>query len=464
MLRFFRLNDPYRLIFVLLAVLALGTKAEWETSKITQPELNGVLVGEMMADGKTLYAEVWHPMPPLAAFTQYLLDALFDRSLIARHITSLALIFFQAALFGILLISTRAFNESNYLPSFVFALLCFFSFDTIGLTGELIGASILLLALNSLLKEIDFKRQRDETIHNLGFYLGLASLAVFYNVVFFVGVGILLFLFTRVEFRRFGLYLFGFLLPHLALNLWYFWRGNLELLWQNFYIANLNFNSHSLFELRGLLILAVVPIAYFVFSLIMMRRDARLTKYQSQIAQVMFLWLVLGVVETYLGQTQTPQALLVCAPPVAYFISHYFLLMRRKWIADAMMWLLIIGLLLMNSLAIRNFIPGIDLSKIQLNESGALDFSGKKILVMDDDMSPYITNSTSTYFLDWSLSQRVFSEPDIYHHVLLVSKAFEQDPPDVIIDRKNNLKGILQYLPQVREKYRREGDYYFRIP
>jgi hypothetical protein len=464
MLRFFRLNDPYRLIFVLLAVLALGTKAEIEISKITLPELNGVLVGEMMANGKSMYSEVWHPMPPVAAFAQYLLDFMFDRSLVARHITSVALIFIQAALFGFMLISTRAFNESNYLPSFVYAVLSFFSFDTIGLTGELIGACLLLLAMNSLLKEIDFKKQRDETIHNLGFYLGLASLAVFSNVVFFVGVAILLFLFTRVEFRRFGLYVIGFLLPHLVINLWYYWHGSIDLLWQNFYIANLNFNTQSLFELRGLLILAVVPIAYFVFSLIMMRRDARLTKYQSQIAQVMFLWLVLGIVETYFGQTRTPQSLLVCAPPIAYFISHYFLLIRRKWIAETMMWLFVITLLVMNSLSIRNFVPGINLSKIQLNDGNRLNFSGKKILVMEDDMSPYVSNSTSTYFLDWNLSQHIFKEPDVYQHVLVVSKAFEEDPPDVIIDHGNNLKGVLPYLPQVREKYRREGDHYIRIP
>jgi hypothetical protein len=463
MLRFFRLNDPYRLLFVFIAVIVLGLKTEFENSEITLPEFNGVLVGEMMGDGKSMYTEVWHSMPPMAAFVQYLHDVAFDRSFLARHITALVFLFIQAALFGIMLINNRAFNESNYLPSFIMAIISFFSFDTVSITGEIVGATLLLLAMNNLLKEIEFKRPSDETIHNLGFYLGLASLSVFSYIVFFVGVGVLLFIFTRVEYRRFGLYLIGFLFPHLIINMWYYWNDNINLLWSNFYVANFNFSSQSLIDLKSLLILSFLPVSYFLFSLIMMRRDARLTKYQSQIAQIMFLWLILGLIEIYLNPMRTPQALLVCAPPFVYYISHYFLLIKRKWIAEIMAWIFLIGILGIESITSRKLIPAVDFKPLYVAELKNSYPEEKKVLVLNDDLSPYINNTTSSYFLDWKLSQDIFLQPDIYQHVLLVARSFEVDPPEIIIDPENNFGKILKYLPELRVKYKRRGENYVRF-
>ena len=463
MLRFFRLNDPYRLLFVLIAVIVLGFKTEFENSGVSIPEFNGVLVGEMMGEGKSMYSQVWHPMAPLTAFVQYLHDLLFDRSLIARHITTLIFIFIQAALLGFILISNRAFNESNYLPSFIMALIFFFSLDTVSLTGEIISTTLLLLALNNLLKEIEFKRPGDETIHNLGFYLGLASLSVFSYVVFFIGVALLLFLFTRVDVRRFCLYLVGFLLPHFMVNGWYYWNNNLDLLWKNFYLANFEFDPQLLMSTRGLLLLSGIPIIYFLFSLIMMRRDARLTKYQSQIAQIMFIWLMLGLLEAYLNPMRTPQALIVCIPPFAYYVSHYFLLIKRKWIAETMVWIFVLGVLGMVSISSRKIIKEVDYSGLYINASLESKLEGKKILVMSDNLHPYLNNRTSAYFLDWNLFKPVFAEPDIYQHVGIVADAFAQDAPDVIIDPENNFSGVLKYIPIIRQNYKREGSNYIRI-
>jgi hypothetical protein len=462
MLRFFRFNDPYRLLFVLALVVALGIKAEFEFPSITIPEWKGIWVGEMMASGKRMYSQVWDSMPPATAFTQYVLDWLFDRFTLPRHILSWLFIFFQAAFFGILLINNRAFNESNYLPSLLFGVLCFFSFDTVSLTREIIGSTLLLLAINNLLKEIEFKRARDETIHNLGFYLGLASLSVFTYIVFFLGTAILLFVFTRVDVRRFILFLFGFLLPHLILATWYFWNHELGLLWTNFYVANLEWNTQSFITTRSLTLLVLIPISYYFFSLIMMRRDARLTKYQSQILQVMFLWLMFGLIEVMLTRLRTPQSLLVCIPPLAYFINHYLLLIKRKWIAEIMLWLLLIGVVTISSLSVRNLIPRIDYSAMFIQEV-PLPVQNKKIWVMDDSTTAYLTNKPSGFFLDWQLAKPIFDDPGVYQHVLLVHAAFEKDPPDIIIDPNNQLAGVLTYLPDIRKKYRREGEQYVRI-
>jgi hypothetical protein len=462
MLRFFRFNDPYRLVIVFFAIVLLGIKAEWEFPSITFPELKGVLVGEMMDDGKQLYTQVWDSMPPITAFVQYLLDVLFDRATMPRHLLSCAIFFFQAAFFGILLINNRAFGEIGYLPSLLFSLLCFFSFDTVSLTGEIIGSTLLLLAINNLLKEIEFKKQRDETVHNLGFFLGLATLCSFSYVVFFIGTALLLFLFTRVEIRRFVLFVFGFLLPHGLLMTWYYWNNSLELLWSNFYVANLALSTQDLVSSQSLWILGAVPGVYFLLANLLTRSSGQFTKYQSQIRQIMLLWLVFGLIELYLSRQRTPQALLVCVPPIAYFVSHFLLMIKRKALAETMLWFFIFGIIGVNSLAIRNLIGVNNFSSLLVSEKPS-DWKGKKLMVLEDTLDPYITNNPAGYFLEWKLCKQVFEDPGYYQHVLTVADAIEKDPPDVIFDPNNLMSPFLFFLPEVQSRYRREKNMYVRI-
>ena len=462
MLRFFRFNDPYQLVIVLLVTVLLGLKAEWEFPSITIPELKGILVGEMMADGKQLYSEVWDSMPPLTAFVQYVLDLAFDRSTLPRHILSWGFIFFQAAFFGVLLINNKAFNESGYLPSFLFTLLCFFSFDTVSLTREIIGSSLLLLAINDLLKEIEFKKQRDETIHNLGFYLGLASISSFSYILFFFGTALILFFFTRVEIRRFSLFVFGFLLPHLLLNTWYFVNHNSDMLWANFYLPNMEFNNQSLVSLKSLLILGLIPIVFFALSLIM-SREARLTKYQTQILQVMLLWLVVGLIEVYFTRLRTSQSLIVCVPPLAYFISHYFLLIKRKTLAEIMLWVLLCGLITVNSLSVGKSTQVIDFSNLVIGQPKVYPWTDKKLMILDNSLAPYLSNRTSGYFLEWSLCSQVFEDPGYYQHILSVAHALEKDPPDVIFDPQDLMQDVFPFLPDAQKQYRKDHDSYIRI-
>ena len=458
MLRFFRFNDPYRLLFVFAIVLVLGIKAEVEFPMLTVPELKGVLVGEMMADGKRLYTEVWDSMPPLMAYVHNGLDFMFGRAQLPRHIFSWLVIFFQAAFFGVLLINNRAFNESNYLPSLLFSILAFFSFDTVSFSREILGSTLLLLAINCLLKEIEFKRQRDETMHNLGFYLGLASLCVFSYIVFFVGVIALLLVLTRVELRRFLLFLFGFALPHMLLSLWYFWNDELPYVWTNFYAANLEWNPGTLISSSSLFTLVALPLVYLVFSLVMLRRDARLTKYQSQIFQVMFFWLGFGMLEILFSNDRTPQALLVCVPPIVYFINHYLLLINRRWIAETMFWVLVLGVLSVASLAVSNALP-VDYSTLFVKPSSVTE-SNQKVMVLSDDLTPFQQNKPAGYFLEWSLAEPVFHDPTYYQHVVQVAAALQNNPPDLVIDPQNKLAAFMPYLPDIQKKYKHEGIYW----
>jgi len=175
LLRFFRINDPYRLLAIFVLLVLIGIGFFLDPVATTLSELKAMVLGEALNSGKSLYTQVHTSQPPLAAWLFGWQEWLFGRSLTARHLTAFLLIFLQGAYFAILLINNKAQSENTYLPAFLFGVVCFFSFDMLVLSPELIASTLLLFALNNLFKEVEFRIQRDDTLLLLGVYLGLAS-------------------------------------------------------------------------------------------------------------------------------------------------------------------------------------------------------------------------------------------------------------------------------------------------
>src|ERR1051325_780938 len=364
MLRFFRINDPYRLLAILIFMILFSLPLMINPPALTTPELKSMVIGEALGNGQLMYAEVYDSTAPIAAGAFGVIDWLIGRSVVGRQIFALVLIFFQAAFFAILLINNKAYNDNTYVPGLIYGLLCFVSFDFLSVTPELLGSTVLLLALNNLFREIEFRVQREGTIINVGFYTGLASVFVFTYSIFLLAAFVILLVFTRISFRKSLLLIFGFFLPHVVICIYYYYNDALPALWSNFYLENFIHTDINLISGKSLLMLGLLPIVYFVFSLFMITREARFTKYQSQLFQVMFLWLMFCLAQVFLTRQLTPHSLIIMIPSLAYFFSHYLLLIRRRWIAESMLWILIVGILSVNLLAARGSMSSIDYSRM----------------------------------------------------------------------------------------------------
>ena len=464
LLRFFRINDPYRLVGLLVILILLSLPFFIDPVAVTLSELRSFVVGEAIHDGKLMYIQVYDSTPPFAAAIFGAADWLFGKSLTARHILSLTLIFFQAAFFAIVLIVNKAYNDNTYLPGLIFGLLCFLSFDFLTFSPELLASTFLLLALNNLFKEIEFRIQRDEIILNLGVSLGMATLLVFSYVIFLVGALIILIVFTRINLRKALLLVFGFALPHMVLITLYFYLGHTAELWQNYYSPNLTLDVIRLISFKSILTLGIVPIVYFVFSMFMLNREARFTKYQSQLFQVMFLWLLVGVIHVFVARELSLQGFIIFIPSLAYLVSHYLLLIRRRWIAEMMLWLFMISLVSMNLLTRYGRIARVNFvemfPKTSPYEKVASD---RKVMALCDDISVYSQGKLAGYFLNWKLSRTIFEQPDYYENILLINEAFETDPPDLIIDPKGLMEKIFDRIPKLKPLYKKEGEFYRRV-
>lgn len=447
---------------LLIIATAISVPLFVSPSGMLLTEIKNSVLGQAIADGQLMYVQVFDDTPPLAAALFGFVDLIFGRSIVAQHILALLLIIFQASYFAVLLINNKAYAENTYLPCLVFGLLCFFSFDLLSFSPELIASTLLLFALNQLFHEIEFKIQRDDIVLKLGTYLGLATFVIFSYWIFLLVAIIILIVFTRAGFRKIALVVFGFLLPHLLLLTFYFYKSDLPLLWTNFYKSNLTFSGEMLVSAKGIVILASVPLAYFVFSIFMMNREARFTKYQSQLMQVMFLWLITSLVQIFMAQEVSPASFFTFVPPLAYFISHYLLLIRRKWRAELMLWLFVIGTVGFSYYTRAGKVESVDYSKL-FSQNEIPQLIGKKVMHLGNGYGIYQGNELGGYFLNWNLSRPILENAERYRNVEIVASCFNEYPPDVVVDEENSLDDFFERIPSLQSNYRREGNLYYRI-
>ena len=66
-LSFFRINDPYRLLGLLIILILIGVSAFLFPNEMLLNELKSMVLGEAIADGKLMYIQVFDDTPPLSS-------------------------------------------------------------------------------------------------------------------------------------------------------------------------------------------------------------------------------------------------------------------------------------------------------------------------------------------------------------------------------------------------------------
>jgi hypothetical protein len=454
LLRFFRINDPYRLVGLLVFLTLLYLGIFIDAPYLTYPELESFVIGERVTAGYSLYNELIDSTPPLTSWFYGLCDIIFGQSLTARHLTAFLILFFQSAFVGIVFINKKVFAENTYLPSLLFSLLAFISFDITQLTGELPAFGFFLLALNNLFKEIEFRVQRDETIANLGLFIGLSSLFSFSYAIYLPGVFLLLIIFTRTSPRKYLLLLFGFLLPHLVLAAAYYVGGSVKALWFTFYVPNFSFASSTLVSLTGILWLSAGPLTFLIIALVVLNRQAHLSKYQLQLFQALFLLLIIGLVKLIITKDLRPQHLLPLLPSASFFLTHFILSIRRKKLAELFLWLMVVAIATTAYLARYEKLEPINYKSLYVDSVEPV-FQKKRVLILEHNPVYLKENTLATGFYNWSLCEDIFREPNYYENIILVHQQFSLEAPEVIVDPNNLMQAFFERLPALKSKYER---------
>jgi len=462
MIRFLSINDPYRLLVVLLLMGGLGFYAHSRLPDATITEIRGMVTGEMMADGKLLYVRVLDSTPPVTALINRFMVNVADRNIGVRHMLTVAVFFFQAVVFGLLLINNRAFEQQTYLPPFLYAASLFFTLDSIAFTREVWASAFLVLAIDRVFRHLQFREQQDSNLHLLGVLIGICSLCVFSYAIFFPGILVILAITTRLDLRQILLFTTGFVVPHAGLMISYALLNRFPELWSSFYATNLEFNTRTFMDFNSMFWLSLIPLTFLALALFLSARNTRFTRYQWQIFNVMLIWLVFGIIEVWLSRHRTAQSLVVCMPPVAYFVTIYLLRIRRRWIAELMFWLFIGGIITVATLGMEGKIKSIDYSQTFAGNS-ATGLKDKRVLVLSPDLAVYRNNTAAGFFPEWAISEEIFRNPGYYENVITIYNSFRVDPPDVIIDPGNLMTEVFRHMPDIARRYRHKGEQWERV-
>lgn len=431
--------------------------------QLTIPELDYMLVGEKMSDGASLYNQLWENIAPLSAGVYLVIDFLFGRSQNAYYWVSLFVVFFQCFLFNRLLLINKAYNENTYVPGLIYTLFMSFFFDFLTLTPVVMSQTFILLALNNIFSHIEFKAKRDEKILNIGIYLGLAALFYLPNVIFGFATLLIFMFFTGTVLRRYLLMLFGFCLPLLMAATFYLVTGRLGNFIYSFINPLISFNTRHYIDNLSLLVIFVVPILLLLAAFVRINQRARFTNYQSRLVQAMFVWLLFCVLFILISDIYTPSIFIVFVPPLAFYISHYLLLIRKRFIAEIILLLFFASCILINHGTRFDFFftkNYIDLSEYIVPE-GNKELANKKVLILDEKLELYVNCKPATPFLDWHMVKNLFANLDYYDNQAVLYEGFINDMPEIIIDSNNVMPNVFDKMPTLKAKYTKRGGYYY---
>jgi len=433
----------------------------------TLPDLNHFLIGESLANGSSLYISLWEDISPFSAWTYMLLHFLFGKSIWAYHTIGFLLMFFQCLLFNAITYKNKLYNEGTYVPAIVYGLLMSISSGMYSLSPILMSSTFILLALNNIFRQVEFRMKSDEPILGIGIYLGVAALFYLPAAIFGLIALIILAFFSSTIGRRYVLVFFGFALPLLLVICYFYFIDGVASAWSIVATKIFNPNKFDYLSYQSILLILAIPLLYFIFSIVRIVQKNRFSNYQLRLIQLVIVWMLMSLF-LMIWMEKLVTSFIFFIPTFAIIITHYFLLIKNRLKAEMLFSLFMIGVLCLNLAMQYNWFSVntyIDNSHEQLLSTPYDDkVADKRILVLGDNLHIYKNASLATPFLDWQLSSETLKEPNYYGKSARIYLGFtDQNPPEIIIDLENCMPKLQKNILFIQDNYVRTEANVYRL-
>jgi hypothetical protein len=454
LLRFFKINDPYRLVAIFL--IAFAIKIPFFTNDSAYFDMqHWLLIGEAMKSGH-MYVDIFDSLSPLAATTYWLIVLVFGKSTLVLQILGTLLLVIQAIIFNNLTISNKVYEQNTYLPAFVYLILASSHYALSVFSPVQMAMTFILLAFSKLLSHVEFRAKRDEQIMSIGLLIGLAMLFYLPFILFLPIVLIILLFFTNTLKRRYIILIISALIP-LFTAFGYYWLVNDELGYfiVNFVSPSLKFDFSTLVDI-GLNVGLFLPVLVFwLLGFITMPKQRRLNNYQSRLAQLFFITGILSLITLFYQFADIITGIILLVPVAAFFTTHMFFLIRRSLI-DFITLLIFLSFILLTSYDSEFGIVGLTRT---VSKEAKVDpelkalIKDKKLMVLGEKQQLYAYGSVATPFYDWSLSTPVVENLEYYDNVVFVKESVDRYKPEIILDYELKWRKILLHIPEFYQQY-----------
>lgn len=466
MLGFFRINDPYRLLILFLAVLLLRLPYLIGSEPLVY-ETNWLLIGEALNSGKVLYKDLISPIAPLSAWVYMVVEFIFGKSILALQILSVLLVTYQFSLFNNIMLRNKAYNENSYIPALIYALMMFTFYDFFTLSPALISLTFILLVLDNIYLRIENKLE-DATILKTGLFMGIAVLFYLPSIIFFTATILSFAMLTSLVLRRYLLFLYGFLFPFGIIFIYFFWQESLQSLIFQWIEFNFLSDVESFIDYKSILIIIGLPIIIFLISLYKTFTAGRFTNYQVRVQQVMFIMFIAALGSWWISEEKAPNELLLFVPSFAFFITHFILQFNKKSRAELFTFgfsILLIGIgysLYYQNTLIHNF--G-DFNKIQTSKTiYQQQIKNKKVMILGANPAAYKeVKLVATKFFHPELSNKMLDEMNEKERLIELYDDIQKHQPEVIIYLNGHFIDNLENMPLIGSKYVQKSKSSFQL-
>lgn len=457
MLTFFKTNDPYRLVGVLLLLLVIRVPMFITGVPLTLPEMKWMLMGEKLASGDwIMYKDVWDYTGPMAVLVYKWLFVLFGKTRVPYFVISLILVVVQAATFNAVMLRNKAYNTSTYVPALVYMVLMNAFFDFLTLSPVLMSMTFVLMAMSNLFRRMD-NQTKDELFIFTGVYLGIAVLFYLPSIWYFVITILSLVLYTGSILRRMLLLVYGFAVVIGLVSVYFYWFDNF-LIFQHHIVKSLwAIDTIKYLNWTELFIASAIPLSILLVSFYHMRKHGKYINFQEKIQQVMLMFVLSGVLGLMMVRQVTTFQLIYFVTPFAFFITHYLLLVKH-WLMAEVTTGLVVLLILFNHLLFS--VPWFHANEFVNYETYLVKESvyakltkDKSILVLGDELHHYHGAKLATPYLNWRLSKIQLQQLNYYDNSAEVFVNFNKDLPDVIIDQENTIPALFDVMPTIAVEY-----------
>lgn len=409
-----------------------------------------------MNEGLLLYRDFDAIIAPLTAFTYQVIDLFFGRSPIAYQLIAFFLLFIQGVIFNLQINKMMVLSEKTYLPAFIYSICGSFFFDMYTLSPVLLSLTFLLLALGELFYAIK-EGSSDENSFYMGFYLGI-SILFFTPMIAFILVFLIGSLFyTNIDFKGYFIFAFGVIFPFLLLFTFYYWRDGLSELLTNLFYYSLT-QSKNFINLHDIAIIVVIPVLFTSIAILKVLNATGFINYQVRIQSVMVFLSMVGLLILFFIPQLTMYHFLIFLPPMALFISAFFLILTKIVFRGFLFYSFVISMIYLGYSHHNLLTPYLTLNKLSIPKSSIESFG--KILVLGEGKENYQNNKVATIYLDWNLSKQYFLDLDNYENLSKIYTNIKNDIPDVIVDNEEIIPKLFKRIPEFEKLYEQDGDLY----
>lgn len=456
MLRYFKINDPFRLIVIALVLILLRMPYYLSGDILLQSDLKLLTLGEKIAGEIWSYGDFFTITGPFTAYAGSIFFSLFGKTVIPFHVLSVILILHQCYLINKLVNINNATGEQTYLPGFIYGMLMSLSPEFYSINAVVLAQGLILTVLNYQFNHLEFRVKKDYKILLTGIYAGVFSLFFPEGILFFPTMILVFLMFSGTIFRRYLLIIFGFSIPFILLTAFYTFDLKLPNL------KNVYLNIGMLYDRdfsHGIWLMAI-PGIYGVFSILNIIIRGRYTNYQSRLIQAMLIWLMASLGIFYLSHSGYILYACIAFPAITFLMTHYFLNIRSSLTASFMFNLFVILSIGGNILSwkeLDNFsLSRTNNTNIIENPYGEL-VKGRKVLVLGEEFHYYRGAKHASSFFNWKKSEPLFTADISYENISEVYLGIYPDMPDIIIDESNLFEKYRDKIPLFKKEYTRDA-------